>query len=453
MATDATQTAVPASTTADMDDPTIQGQIHETPSVHSNPEKNLEEGQEAPQSPQQERRGRSRERARNVSRYVFKDLKVEDAPPNDRNLSPGEPDYFQSLVASSLNTRNLPAVTTATDFHQDETAPLYPFATDHLITSQDLGGDHGTALALELAIKLQKCHIAAKIRSQMIKVAEDGSTSDTDLKRMRGLLFKLNNQYQLRSELGPHRDVVLKSRLDAGDLFPRDVADENEVTVHFETPQDGPGEQGRGDSRSRGSRRANQQPRRLHFIRNVLGRFKRRFRSRDADARSDTVPYWPYANANRARALEEGPPAASGYEHGSVAKVMKSTAAVIVLIVCFVPELIKLLLQNSEKTPRRKWRTTIKEAYKNQVQGLEYARKTGFPQRLGAALVGGLSLITPMLIMSLDPSLKKSLITTSVFILVFGFVLAWRTSMQAGDVLTATATYAAVLVVFTGVSN
>lgn len=144
-------------------------------------------------------------------------------------------------------------------------------------------------------------------------------------------------------------------------------------------------------------------------------------------------------------------------ERGSFAKFVESFAVVLVLMVCFVPGLLylgaKLLLPDSENNPRKRWNVSTQEAYSKQVRRLEYSRKKGFPQRLVAALVGGLSLITPMIIMSLDPSLKKSLITTSIFILVFGVALAWRTSMQSGEVLTATATHAAVPVVFTGVGN
>ncbi|KAF6827311.1 hypothetical protein CMUS01_09054 [Colletotrichum musicola] len=476
MATGATQTTVQAPATTAMDDPTTQGQVQDTASTHSNPETNLEEGQTATaQAPQEGRRGRSRDRAENVSRYAFEDLKVENAQPNDHNLTAGDPNYFRSLVASSLEIRNLPAVTT-TAFHPDETAPLYPFATNHLrITSQDFEGEHGTALALELAIKLQTSHVAAKIRSEIISVATAGRTSDADLKRMRGLLFQLNNHYQLRSELGPYRDAVLKNRLDAGDLFPRESADDNLLTARrleaLRLAEPRLGERlrrydERSDRRSSERSRAYQKFLRLGFMWNRRSRSRKRSRtrSRDAEARYDTRANRADANANGPSAMEEGrPPAPEGErdeeskERGPIAKFVKAIAAVLVLIVCFVPGLIylgtKLALPNSEKTPRRQWHTTTKEAYSKQVHRLDYAREKGFPQRLVAALVGGLSLITPMLIMSLDPSLKKSLITTSVFILVFGFVLAWRTSMQAGEVLTATATYAAVLVVFTGVSN
>lgn len=88
------------------------------------------------------------------------------------------------------------------------------------------------------------------------------------------------------------------------------------------------------------------------------------------------------------------------------------------------------------------------------------------------AFVGGLSLIVPVLIMALHRSRVTSLVVTSVAVTLFAIVLAiwplvsryfpWRkdTADLAGadeilenkDVLTATAAYAAVLVVFVGAS-
>jgi hypothetical protein len=88
------------------------------------------------------------------------------------------------------------------------------------------------------------------------------------------------------------------------------------------------------------------------------------------------------------------------------------------------------------------------------------------------AVVGGLSLIIPMLIMTLHKSLLTSLVTISVAVLLFAFILAawpivhnhlpwvkkWKSvrgqdvssSLRANEVLLATAAYAAVLVVFVG---
>ncbi|KAK0736327.1 hypothetical protein B0T21DRAFT_289238, partial [Apiosordaria backusii] len=73
--------------------------------------------------------------------------------------------------------------------------------------------------------------------------------------------------------------------------------------------------------------------------------------------------------------------------------------------------------------------------------------------RLIVSITGGLSLVTPMVIMSLQPSLLKSLVTVSVAVLLFAFGLAFGVRVSNAETLVSTATYAAVLVVFVGVSN
>jgi VIT1/CCC1 family predicted Fe2+/Mn2+ transporter len=67
------------------------------------------------------------------------------------------------------------------------------------------------------------------------------------------------------------------------------------------------------------------------------------------------------------------------------------------------------------------------------------------------ALFGGLALIAPMLIMRLHSTLITQLVTTSVFVLAVGIVLAWyMRDADKKDILASTAAYAAVLVVFVG---
>jgi uncharacterized membrane protein YfcA len=69
------------------------------------------------------------------------------------------------------------------------------------------------------------------------------------------------------------------------------------------------------------------------------------------------------------------------------------------------------------------------------------------------AFTGGASLIIPMLIMSFDPSRNKSLITVSVSVLLFAVFLSSGIHASNQETLVATATYAAVLVVFVGTSG
>lgn len=73
--------------------------------------------------------------------------------------------------------------------------------------------------------------------------------------------------------------------------------------------------------------------------------------------------------------------------------------------------------------------------------------------RFLVAITGGVLLVCPMLVMSLNPSTTKSQITVSVAVMLFASLmsLAFRTDNK--ETLVATATYAAVLVVFVGTSS
>lgn len=79
----------------------------------------------------------------------------------------------------------------------------------------------------------------------------------------------------------------------------------------------------------------------------------------------------------------------------------------------------------------------------------------GFLDLFGGVLIAylaGASLVVPMVIMSLGKSLHKSLITTSVFVCLLALILS-MIGLKYGDVITSTFAYAAVLVVFVGVST
>lgn len=79
----------------------------------------------------------------------------------------------------------------------------------------------------------------------------------------------------------------------------------------------------------------------------------------------------------------------------------------------------------------------------------EDARKA-FAERFFMALFGGLTLIGPMLIMTLHPTRLTQLLTTSLFVVAVALVLACLEQLQPKDIIGATAAYAAVLVVFIG---
>jgi VIT1/CCC1 family predicted Fe2+/Mn2+ transporter len=70
--------------------------------------------------------------------------------------------------------------------------------------------------------------------------------------------------------------------------------------------------------------------------------------------------------------------------------------------------------------------------------------------RFAVSFVGGAFVVIPMLIMSFDQSNVKSLITVSASVTLFGLVVSLGIRVSSIETLVATATYAAVLVVFVG---
>jgi VIT1/CCC1 family predicted Fe2+/Mn2+ transporter len=74
--------------------------------------------------------------------------------------------------------------------------------------------------------------------------------------------------------------------------------------------------------------------------------------------------------------------------------------------------------------------------------------------RFIVSFVGGASLVVPMIIMCLPAQdTTKSLIVTSVAVTLFAIVMALVMNASNAETLVATATYAAVLVVFVGTSS
>ncbi|KAJ5686428.1 hypothetical protein N7536_009047 [Penicillium majusculum] len=73
--------------------------------------------------------------------------------------------------------------------------------------------------------------------------------------------------------------------------------------------------------------------------------------------------------------------------------------------------------------------------------------------RFLVAITGGIFLVVPMIIMTLHQSKTKSLITVSICIVLFALIMALGVRVSNVETLVSTATYAAVLMVFLGVSN
>ena len=73
--------------------------------------------------------------------------------------------------------------------------------------------------------------------------------------------------------------------------------------------------------------------------------------------------------------------------------------------------------------------------------------------RFIVAITGGLSLVIPMLIMRIHDNSTKSLITTSIAVVLFAAVVSVGFAASNAETLGITAAYAAVLVVFVGTSS
>ncbi|KAK3327037.1 hypothetical protein B0T19DRAFT_474898 [Cercophora scortea] len=75
-----------------------------------------------------------------------------------------------------------------------------------------------------------------------------------------------------------------------------------------------------------------------------------------------------------------------------------------------------------------------------------------FRERVNMAVLGGVFLVGPMWLMMLHNTLYTSLVSTTICVVVFGFVIALLLEKPM-EVLSGTAAYAAVLVVFVGLST
>ncbi|KAL8759946.1 MAG: hypothetical protein Q9199_000414 [Rusavskia elegans] len=75
-----------------------------------------------------------------------------------------------------------------------------------------------------------------------------------------------------------------------------------------------------------------------------------------------------------------------------------------------------------------------REFYKSQRRE-RIARRLGMVNRLIAALLGGLSVIVPMLIVAINSSQVKTLVTSNVAVLLFSLGLAWKSTAKIETLL------------------
>ena len=109
------------------------------------------------------------------------------------------------------------------------------------------------------------------------------------------------------------------------------------------------------------------------------------------------------------------------------------------------------LIKEYAEKPRLNVSNYIGEGGRFHKQDTRQRSREDLLNRIRMALFGGVVVVAPMLIMTLHRTLLTTLLTTSLFVLAVGLVLAWSMdSAEPKDILTATAAYAAILVVFVG---
>jgi hypothetical protein len=91
-----------------------------------------------------------------------------------------------------------------------------------------------------------------------------------------------------------------------------------------------------------------------------------------------------------------------------------------------------------------------KELFEGRPYAINISTTVDSIARILMALLAGLFLLTPMVALSYINSKEFSLITTCLFVVVFAIVLSLASKASNQEVITATAAYAAVLVVFVG---
>lgn len=87
------------------------------------------------------------------------------------------------------------------------------------------------------------------------------------------------------------------------------------------------------------------------------------------------------------------------------------------------------------------------------VERTQQQKTQDFLSRLSFAVMGGIFLIAPMWLMVLVNTKYTALATTSVSVLLWGMATAWKLEGGPLAVLSTTAAYAAVLVVFVGTNT
>jgi VIT1/CCC1 family predicted Fe2+/Mn2+ transporter len=117
-----------------------------------------------------------------------------------------------------------------------------------------------------------------------------------------------------------------------------------------------------------------------------------------------------------------------------------------------IREMLRRILPNRLSWPEEERRLRRAEYGAGQPPEM-YSRLVDSIARFIIGTLGGCALIVPMVVLSLGSSLTKSLIVVSVSLVLFALIVGLVFELDNKDTIVATATYAAVLVVFVGNSG
>jgi len=109
------------------------------------------------------------------------------------------------------------------------------------------------------------------------------------------------------------------------------------------------------------------------------------------------------------------------------------------------------LLPRDMREPKVLFDPELPGGWRNHMNNTQRAKESF--QRFWMALAGGAALVAPTILMVLHKNIVTTLVTASVCVFIFAFVVAIFSSEPPFNIIGATAAYAAVLVVFIGASS
>ncbi|CAL8577902.1 hypothetical protein XPA_003712 [Xanthoria parietina] len=324
--------------------------------------------------------------------------------------------YFEDLVSTFTSDENLPRVGIVPDSLDgpiSDTIPLYGLDGDGRPSlPKDTVSGEGYALALRVLPRMLYCNLCIRLQQEKSSILESKTTDDSQMERVSSLLIRYATFKRNQNAITKDLTAAEKSVLDA--MMRRNFPSSSDISASDHDSASQPSEDVRDPESA-------SQPRdHLH----------------DLESSSSPRPQGTAKNLHK-KALIPRTRMAISTIYNRIRGITSNNP------VRADPE-EDVTINDIELKER--------EFYKSQRRD-RVARRLGMRNRLIAAVFGGLSLIVPMLIMAIHPSHVKTLVTSSVAVLLFAVGLAWKSTAKIETLLATTAAYAAVMVVFVGVNS